>query len=173
MRIRGLGLAALVALMVLTAGCGKSKSSNESVATTRASGSGSQSSTTAGGSATTGAGNGGGNGSSGSVSGLPDAQCINFAIKWAQLASQFGGAAAGSGNSNLKSELSAMQGSVPSEIKDDFNTVATAYSDYMQAVQSAGSDPTKLATAASKIDTPDVQKASANIDKWTSAHCKN
>ena len=169
MRNRSLGVA-LVVLMVLTAGCSKSKTTTESVATTRAPGS--VSTTTAGGSATTASDGSSSNGSSGTVSGVPNAKCINFAMAWAQIYSKVGSAGSGANSNALKDELKNMQGAVPSEIKDDFNTIAAAYTTYLQALSDAGNDPTKLAAAAEKLNNPDLQTASDNINKWTDANCK-
>jgi hypothetical protein len=71
----------------------------------------------------------------------------------------------------------------PGEIKEDAQTVADAYSEFVQALNDAGidfkdpssfSDPSKLQQledAANKIDTDAVKQASDNVEAYFKQHC--
>ena len=80
-------------------------------------------------------------------------------------------------------ELHALADAAPSDIKGDFQTFATAFSSYMQALQSSGyklgstTPPTAaqlaaLATAAKAFSTTKLTRAEQHLSTWVSANCK-
>ena len=80
-------------------------------------------------------------------------------------------------------ELQALADAAPSDIKGDFQTFATAFSSYMQALQSSGyklgstTPPTAaqlaaLATAAKAFSTTKLTRAEQHLSTWVSANCK-
>jgi len=80
-------------------------------------------------------------------------------------------------------ELQALADAAPSDIKGDFQTFATAFSSYMQALQSSGyklgstTPPTAaqlaaLATAAKAFSTTKLTRAEQHLSTWVSANCQ-
>ena len=70
-----------------------------------------------------------------------------------------------------------MKSRVPSDLKDDVETLQSAIVPFAQAVKAAGGDMTKAAQdpnvqkALQAMSSADVQTASTNITKWTEAGC--
>ena len=80
----------------------------------------------------------------------------------------------------LKADTEELAGDIPSEIKDDFDTYAAgiqAYADAMQGVNFEDIlDPAvqqKLEDASAMLDTPEMQQASDNIEKYFDETCPN
>ena len=168
-RRRGVVAAVLLSglLLVATACGGGSKS--ESSSTTAAGGS----------SATTASG-----GSSGGSSGTVDvSNCSSFFKKVNDMQAQlekYVSSASSSGTVDWDGFLKAIDSitsSVPSEIKSDWNTVLAATKkmiNVFKGVNLATATPEQMAqldTAMKEVDTPEVQKASDNLDAYAKKHC--
>ncbi|HUZ15694.1 MAG TPA: hypothetical protein VMU72_05900 [Gaiellaceae bacterium] len=80
-------------------------------------------------------------------------------------------------------ELQALANAAPSAIKGDFQTFATAFSSYLQALQSSGynigskTPPTAaqlsaLANAAKVFNTTKLKQAEQHLSTWAAQNCK-
>jgi hypothetical protein len=105
--------------------------------------------------------------------------------QFVKFASDFSNAMSGTGDTDIKEAADEMQkfaDEAPDDIRDDFKTLADAYSkiaDAMQGVDlSSGKTPSadviaKLAQLANEIDSAKVTQASLNISAWTTKNCTN
>jgi hypothetical protein len=110
--------------------------------------------------------------------------CRDFALIGAKIASAIG-STSGSGTSSAaaaKAELQAWADAAPPEIKGDFQTIATAFSNFLDQINASGytlgstTPPTAaqiaaLTAAAKAFATPQVKQASKNIQTWVSTNC--
>ncbi|MEO8692340.1 MAG: hypothetical protein ABI658_02425 [Acidimicrobiales bacterium] len=78
-------------------------------------------------------------------------------------------------------ELNKWAGSAPAAIQKDLKVVAAAYTSYAKALKDAGYKPgampdANLITAMEKanavFDSPEFEKANANVDAWVEKECK-
>ena len=111
--------------------------------------------------------------------------CRDFAGLAAKIASAMS-ATSGDTQSAIQTEsreLQALADAAPSDIKGDFQTFATAFSSYMQALQNSGyklgstTPPTAaqlaaLATAAKVFSTTKLTQAEHHLSAWAQANCK-
>jgi hypothetical protein len=188
--IRLLALAAVAAaFIVAAAGCGGSSSDSSTGATTTATSgntdtNSSSTDTTGGTDTTSSTDTTDTTSSSGTSSGTLTKNCIDFASATAKLGEAIG-AATGSGGGDtetLKSYFAGLADNAPSNVKDDFDTLATAVGKYIDALKKAGFKPgetpsaediQKLQAAVAPLSTPDVQQASQEIQAWVDGGCKS
>ncbi len=160
-------------LVAVAAGCGgggkKSSSSNSSGGTTHST------------MATTTETSGG----SGSTSFASAKNCQDLAGLAAKAESALT-AAGGNPATALNSEANILQGlanAAPSDIRDDFRTMATAFSGFVSALQKSGYKPgstsapsaaqvAALTKAAKSLDTAKVRAAEAHLTTWAKQNCK-
>lgn len=177
-------VACATALVLAVTACGSSKSSSsgsnatattattaETTETTTSSSSGSSSNGTDTGASTTSSGN----------TGVPSKSCLDFANAAGKLGQALG--ASGSSTSDpdaFKKYLEGIADNAPSDIKSSFQTIADAYSKYLETLKSLGLKPgstpsaddvAKLQEAAQAISKPEVQAASKKIQAWVDAGC--
>jgi len=157
---------ALLVLVVLLAGCGGGK--KKAASTTSAS------ATTAAAATTSSA--------SGTPSFASAKNCKDLAALGAKM-SQALQAASGNGLSSLNDEANifkAMASAAPSEIRGDFETFASAFSSYAQALSKANFKPGKtptaaqiaaLTNAAKSFNTPKLQAAEQHLAAWGQKNC--
>jgi hypothetical protein len=95
-------------------------------------------------------------------------------------------ASSGNGATLLQTEsneLQALANAAPSDIKGDFQTFATAFNGFLQALQKAGyklgskTPPTaaqvaQLSKAAQAMNTPKLQQAEHHLSAWAKQNCK-
>jgi hypothetical protein len=133
-------------------------------------------STSAGNSTTTTASTGSGSGSnSGSGSGTVSlAQCVSAAAAYTKAIASAGAAIGGnqSASSQLQNDINSISGTIPSSLKDDYKTVADAYTKYVNDLKGAGTDASKLQAAGSDLNTSSVKTAAQHIGSYFSNHCK-
>ena len=158
---------ALLVFVVLVAGCGGGK--KKSAASTT-----SGSATTAAVTTTS--------KSSGTPSFASAKNCKDLAALGAKM-SQALQAASGNGLSSLNDEANifkAMASAAPSDIRGDFETFASAFSAYAEALSKAGFKPGKTPTAAQiaaltkasqSFNTPKLQAAEQHLAAWGQSHC--
>jgi hypothetical protein len=93
--------------------------------------------------------------------------------------------AVGGDASQMQAAVDQLQGyvdQVPDEIKDDLNTVATSYQQYVQAMADSGYDPTSgqaptaeqlaaISAAGDAMSTDEFTTASDNVSAWLDANC--
>jgi hypothetical protein len=92
-----------------------------------------------------------------------------------------GAQAAATGNTTAVSELQAeydtLGASIPSALKDDYNTVAKAYAQFAKDIKGVSfTDPSslsKLQTAEKDLTDPAVKTAGANISHYFDNNCKS
>lgn len=98
------------------------------------------------------------------------------------------GAASGNPATALETEaqqLQALADAAPSEIRSDFQTFATAFSNYLHALEKAGFKPGEAMTsaptaaqvaaltkAAKSFDTAKLRKAEQHLSTWATQNCK-
>jgi hypothetical protein len=119
------------------------------------------------------------------TTGTPDLSFISSdnCREFAQLASSYASALSGAGGTDMEQAAQALQefaDKAPDEIKDDFQTLADAYSKIADALQgtdlSSGQAPSadaiaKLQQLSSQIDSAKVAAASSNISAWVTQNC--
>jgi hypothetical protein len=157
---------ALLVLVLLVAGCGGGK--KKAASTT------SGSATTAAATTTS--------KSSGTPSFASAKNCQDLAALGAKM-SQALQAASGNGLSSLNDEANifkAMASAAPSDIRGDFETFASAFSSYAQALSKAGFKPGQTPTAAQiaaltsaskSFNTPKLQAAEQHLAAWGQKNC--
>lgn len=169
-RIAVLVLAA--AVVAVAAGCGGGKSSPAAATTeTTSGGATTQQQTTTG----------------STPSGFASAKnCAEFSGLAAKIASAAG---ATSGNpatelDNAAKQMQALVDAAPSDIRPDFQTIATAFGDYVHALQQAGFKPgasastltpaqiSALVTAAKSLDSTKLTQAEQHISRWAAQNCQ-
>ena len=103
--------------------------------------------------------------------------------EFVKFASELSDALLGKGDTDMQAAADAMQkfaGQAPTEVRDDFKTLADAYSKIANALQgvdlSSGQTPSaaviaKLAKLSHAIDSTKLAHASANISAWTTKNC--
>ena len=112
-----------------------------------------------------------------------DGDCVKAAAAFGNLFTQAMGAAFGASEADLQDMQNAvndLNAEIPAEIKDDFDTYSAGIQKYADALQgvSLGDilDPSvqqKLQDASASLDTPEMQQASDNIQKYFDANCPN
>ncbi len=179
MRIRSL-LALLVAVLFLVAACGSDGGGdgNGDAAngdTEAADGSGDE------GNGDTEAADGSGDGDGGDFD--FGQGCLDLALSFGQAFSQ-GFQGGGDGDLSVSAEaFQAAADSAPDEISGDFETLAEAFTEYIDRLQDAGvdlDDPTSFAgadatafqDAVEPLTSPEVEEAGDNIQAWTDANCE-
>jgi len=171
------------AVLVVTAvGCGSSKKSDN----VSASDAGQTEKQSDGGNATTTStkkstsGTGSGSGSSGGVA-SSSASCIEANSAYAALVlapASFTSGASQDEIDKFEQQAADLKAKIPSELKDDFETVSAAYKDYAELLRGFNaSDAFNPATmekqqqATDKISTPEVTAAQGRIDAYFSDNC--
>jgi len=171
------------AVLVVTAvGCGSSKKSDN----VSASDAGQTEKQSDGGNATTTStkkstsGTGSGSGSSGGVA-SSSANCIEANSAYAALVlapASFTSGASQDEIDKFEQQAADLKAKIPSELKDDFETVSAAYKDYAELLRGFNaSDAFNPATmekqqqATDKISTPEVTAAQGRIDAYFSDNC--
>jgi hypothetical protein len=155
---------ALIALVLVVAGCGGGKKKSTTPATTAG--------TTSAGSTTT--------------SGLPKfasaKNCQQLSALGAKIA-QAVQASSGAGTGSLDNEANvfkALADAAPAEIRGDFQTFATAFEAYTKALAKAGfkagqapsaAQIAELTTAAKAFNTPKLQAAEQHLAAWGQKNC--
>jgi hypothetical protein len=173
MHLKKMVAIAFAAVLVFTAvGCSSSKKSD----TVSASGD-SSTTTTASSNSDSDSGSNSGSGSGSATS----ANCIEASTAYASLFLASAGFASGATQEELdqfEKNANDLKAKIPDEVKDDFETVANAYRDYIEQLK--GLDMTdafnadtmaKLQAAAEKISTPEVEAAQDRIDKYFTDNC--
>lgn len=172
LRITALLLAAAL-VVVLAAGCGGAKRATGPARNPGATGNG----TGPTGVGPTGAGPTGGGGSSFTSA----KNCLAFAGMAAKIA-EVTAATSGSDPQAVERELQAFADAAPSDVKGDFETLATAFSGYLTAAEKSGyrvgstNVPTQkqidqLVQAAKSFNTPQVRRAETDLSAWAAANC--
>ncbi|HEY1563727.1 MAG TPA: hypothetical protein VGF72_03490 [Gaiellaceae bacterium] len=78
-------------------------------------------------------------------------------------------------------ELQALADAAPSDIRGDFQTFATAFKGFLQALDKAGFKPgstptaaqvSALSKAAQALNTPKLRQAEAHLSAWAAKNCK-
>jgi hypothetical protein len=179
MRFKAGSLALLLAVAILAAGCGSKKTASNAAATGNT--------TTTAAATTTSSGNGAGAGSSSSST--VNTHSFASVQNCAQLAgvgekfSQAMAAATAKGTTSLTQVATAyksLAGEAPSAIRADFETIATAFQNYANAVQKAGYAPGKvptasqiaaLALASKSFSAPNLKNAEEHLTSWASKNC--
>jgi len=116
-------------------------------------------------------------GSSGGA--LSAAQCASAGAAYGKVLA--GALAAGTGNtaglSELQSEYDALGASIPSNLKDDYDTVAKAYTQFEKDLKGVSvADPASLAkiqTAEKDLNNSDVTAAASKISSFFENHCQS
>ena len=171
------------AVLVVTAvGCGSSKKSDN----VSASDAGQTEKQSDGGNATTTStkkstsGTGSGSGSSGGVA-SSSANCIEANSAYAALVlapASFTSGASQDEIDKFEQQAADLKAKIPSELKDDFETVSAAYKDYAELLRGFNASDAfnpatkeKLQQATDKISTPEVTAAQGRIDAYFSDNC--
>jgi hypothetical protein len=106
--------------------------------------------------------------------------CAELISASAALSQAFGAAGTSGDLGDAATAFDSLADRVPDEIRDDFQVLADAYSEYADVIQEigleAGETPSaeqigELTQALSAIDTQGVSEASTNISTWASANC--
>ena len=173
------------AVLVVTAvGCGSSKKSDNVSASdagqTEKQSDGGNATTTSTKKSTSGTGSGSGSGSSGGVA-SSSANCIEANSAYAALVlapASFTSGASQDEIDKFEQQAADLKAKIPSELKDDFETVSAAYKDYAELLRGFNaSDAFNPATmekqqqATDKISTPEVTAAQGRIDAYFSDNC--
>jgi hypothetical protein len=178
MRLKTGSLLLVLALATVAAGCGSKKTASNAAAS---------STTTTTAAVTTDSGGSGTTASSSSSTVNTHAfasvkNCTELAGMGEKF-SQAMAAASSNGTTSLTQVATAYQGlasDAPSAIRSDFETIATAFKNYAEAVQKAGFTPGKVPTAsqiaalafASKsFSAPNLKTAEQHLSTWASNNC--
>ncbi len=108
--------------------------------------------------------------------------CLQLATLGAKIAQaiQPGSGSAQASIANEAKALQALASAAPAEIRDDFETFASAYTAYTQAFAKAGLKPgevptaaqlVKMATAAKALSSPKLQAAEQHLSAWAQKNC--
>jgi hypothetical protein len=165
------------ALVVLAAGCGGGKKSTGPSNPGATGGTGATGTISA-----TGARGPTGSGSSSFASA---SNCLQFAALGAKIASAMAPASSGGTQATFQAEardLQAFADAAPSNVKADFQTFATAFSSYLQALHKAGynigsmkvptaAQITALTNAAKMLDTAKMKTAEQHLRAWVQNNC--
>ena len=174
----------LLAVASLAAGCGSKKTASNAAAsgttTTTAAATTAAATTTSSGS---GAGTGSGGSSSVNTHSFASVKnCAQLAGVGAKF-SQAMAAASANGTTSLTQVATAyksLAGEAPSAIRSDFETLATAFQNYANAVQKAGYAPGKvptasqiaaLALASKSFSASNIKNAEEHLTSWASKNC--
>jgi cytochrome c556 len=112
--------------------------------------------------------------------------CLAFAGVAAKIASAMAPTTSGGTQAAFQAEvrnLQAFADAAPSEVKADFQTFATAFSGYLQALQQSGyklgsstpptaSQMAAIVQATKAFDTSKLKAAEKHLQSWASANCK-
>jgi hypothetical protein len=106
-----------------------------------------------------------------------EGECANFAGLSAKLSSAFAGT---NGIDSAAAVFDEIADQVPDEIRDDYEVLADNFRELADALKgidfAAGETPSPEALAelqelSSKLDTPEVQQATENIEAWARENC--
>lgn len=105
--------------------------------------------------------------------------CLSVSAAYAKLVLEplsFSGGATQEQIDQFEKDTQDVEAKIPSDLKDDFKTVADAYKDYADALKgidlsNPGPDMLKLQEAGAKLDSPDVKAAQANIQSYFDDNC--
>jgi len=110
-----------------------------------------------------------------------DEDCRSLVAAFVAVGSAFSAAAGGSDGLAEQAEAFAQfADDVPEEIRADVETLAAAYSQYVEVVQDAGIQPGQIPTAEQaqqlsdaleSVGTADVSAASTRLSAWTNENC--
>jgi hypothetical protein len=110
-----------------------------------------------------------------------DEDCRSLVAAFVAVGSAFSAAAGGSDELAEQAEAFAQfADDVPEEIRADVETLAAAYSQYVEVVQDAGIQPGQIPTAdqaqqlqaaLESVGTADVSAASTRLSAWTNENC--
>jgi len=110
-----------------------------------------------------------------------DEDCRSLVAAFVAVGSAFSAAAGGSDGLAEQAEAFAQfADDVPEEIRADVETLAAAYSQYVEVVQDAGIEPGQIPTAEQaqqlsdaleSVGTADVSAASTRLSAWTNENC--
>lgn len=110
-----------------------------------------------------------------------DEDCQSLVAAFVAVGSAFASAAGGSDELAEQAEaFSAFADDVPEEIRADVETLAAAYTQYIEVAQDAGIQPgqiptaeqaQQLADALESVGTADVSAASERLSAWTNENC--
>ena len=164
-----------VGLVVLAAGCGGGKkAASNKIGATGTGGTGHMGIT----------GGTGATGQSGAAGFARSKNCLEFANLAAQLASAMAPAAADAANApdTAAQELKALADAAPDAIKGDLQTIATAFTDFVQKAKDAGYDFSsgktpnlvqiaKLSAAAQLFNSKDLSHAEQHLSTWEQKNC--
>ncbi|MEA2828374.1 MAG: hypothetical protein QOG43_2813 [Actinomycetota bacterium] len=119
-----------------------------------------------------------------SAGGVTQARCAEAATAMAQAATDIPLALSGTTESlrNSVDKFKTFASSAPSEIRDDLQTIAGGYDDFVQVLADAnitpasGQTPTaedaaKIQAAADALGTPSFKAATARVQAWFTANC--
>jgi hypothetical protein len=169
-------MALFIALVsVLTVASCSTKSNDSVSATTTAESRGDDETTTTRSSGTTEDDDSSSDGGSTGSGSLSLTECASAAVAFGTLSLGFTGDEAQA--SELENQLNELQGKIPDQIRDDFETVRNAYQAYFQALRDAGGnilDPDvqqQLQGASDALDTPEVQAANERISDYFENTC--
>ena len=107
-------------------------------------------------------------------------ECLNVSMAYLGLLAkplQFMGGASKEDIEKFQQEVKDLDAQIPDEIKDDFNTVASAWNDFAKTMEGASGnimDPEfqkQIEDASAKLDSPEVKEAQANIDAYFEKTC--
>jgi hypothetical protein len=176
-KIGGLALACLLTAGSLAA-CSSTKKTTVDAAAGSTTTTASPSSGSGGSSGdTSGSSSGGTSGSSGGS--LSTAECVSAAAGYAKVLASVGALTSGNTASaaELQTEYDALGASVPSSLKDDYQTVAKAYAQFAKDIKGVSlTDPSsmgKLQAAEADLTAPGVKTASENIGHYFDNHCQS
>jgi hypothetical protein len=111
-----------------------------------------------------------------------DEDCQALVAAYLQVSQAFAAAATGTteGLSDQADAFAEFADEVPEEIRADVQTIATAYGQYIDALQSAGIEPGEIPTAEQAqelqdalqdVGSADVTAASERLGVWTTENC--
>lgn len=110
-----------------------------------------------------------------------DEDCRSLVAAFVAVGSAFSAAAGGSDELAEQTEAFAeFADDVPEEIRADVETLAAAYSQYVEVIQDAGIEPGQIPTAEqaqqlqdalASVGTADVSAASERLSAWTNENC--
>jgi pantothenate kinase len=180
MRLRSVRVVVMIlaaGLVALAAGCGGGGNKSSSSTTMHTSAASTTKKTT-----TSGSGSGSG---SGSVPNFASAKNCQDLANLAATATSAITATSGNPAATLNTAAKQLQGlanAAPSDIRADFQTMATAFASFVQTLQKAGYTPSSgaptakqiaaLTKAARSLNTPKVAQAQQHLNTWVKQNCK-
>jgi pantothenate kinase len=178
MRLRSVRVVVMIlaaGLVALAAGCGGGGNKSSSSTTMHTSAASTTKKTT-----TSGSGSG-----SGSVPNFASAKNCQDLANLAATATSAITATSGNPAATLNTAAKQLQGlanAAPSDIRADFQTMATAFASFVQTLQKAGYTPSSgaptakqiaaLTKAARSLNTPKVAQAQQHLNTWVKQNCK-